>query len=320
MAGRYVPPHLRKQSQDKSNPEVSLQALQPSSAVTLEEITNHFFPIARDDENELKVPPIEGKGRTLHDSAETPGELAYVMLFAGANPRWEQDKIIFTKSSLELLSTVLADNPPGSAKEGLADPGQALRGAEDAAKGVMNKGGPIDRITNGATELGDHANGTTNGSDHGSDATSQCNQPSGGEHKTPIAVFKQIGPPKQHARSYEFEGWYNVERIEFLAPRSDGLVRMLEQKWSRTNGWGKTKWKDRNPAAWAESMSHRWAAVKFKEDETAQKERGGLKIERLPDPPKKSVNEMLAEMRVKETGVPDESKEDADARANAAQE
>ncbi|KAK3723450.1 hypothetical protein LTR37_001702 [Vermiconidia calcicola] len=297
MAGCYVPPHLRKQSQDKSHPEVSLQAQEPSSAVTLEEITNHFFPIARDDENELKVPPIEGKGRTLHDSAETPGELA-----------------------LELLSTVLADNPPGSAKEGLADPGQALRGAEDAAKGVMNKGGPIDRITNGATELGDHANGTTNGSDHGSDATSQCNQPSGGEHKTPIAVFKQIGPPKQHARSYEFEGWYNVERIEFLAPRSDGLVRMLEQKWSRTNGWGKTKWKDRNPAAWAESMSHRWAAVKFKEDETAQKERGGLKIERLPDPPKKSVNEMLAEMRVKETGVPDESKEDADARANAAQE
>lgn len=316
MAGRYVPPHLRKQTQDKSTPEVSLQAQEPSSAVTLEEITNHLFPKAKDDENELKALPIEGKGRTLHDSAETPGQLAYVMLYTGANPRWEQNRIIFTKSSLELLPTFLADNPPGSAKQSAADVGPALQEAEDGAGGSGTRSERTNGITNDATNLDDN----TNGVDHGSGDTSQYTQPSGVEHKTPIAVFKQVGPPKPHARSYEFEGWYNVERIAFLAPRSDGLVRMLEQKWSHTDSRGKTKWKDRNPAAWAESMSHRWAVVKLTEDETAQKERGALKIERLPDPPNKSVNEMLAEMRVKESGGALESKEDADAGANAAQE
>ncbi|KAK3701489.1 hypothetical protein LTR37_015463 [Vermiconidia calcicola] len=318
MAGRYVPPHLRKQSQDKSNPEVSLQALEPSSAVTLEEIVNHFYPISKEDENEGQSPPVESKGRTLHDSADTPGQLAYVMLFSGANPRWEQNRIIFTKSSLELLPKSLADNPPASEKEGAADPGQALQEAEDAARGTANRSERTNGITNGATKLDDHANGTTNGVDHGAGDARQSSQPGDADHKPPIAVFKQIGPPKPHARSYEFEGWYKVERIEFQAPHSDGLVRMLEQKWSHTDSRGKTKWKDRNPVAWAESMSHRWAVVKLTKDETAEKERGTLKIERLPDPPKKSVNEMLAEMRVKESRGADEKKEFADAETNAA--
>ncbi|KAI1417380.1 hypothetical protein F5Y13DRAFT_152676 [Hypoxylon sp. FL1857] len=42
-------------------------------------------------------------GSTFHDSQKRPGELAYVQLFANANPRWAADHIVFAKSNLKLL-------------------------------------------------------------------------------------------------------------------------------------------------------------------------------------------------------------------------
>ena len=72
------------------------------------EIDRYFWP-----GEDLKAALVE-KSKTLHDSASTPGVLTYVLLFNDANPRWESDGIIFTKSSLHLLPTDPADNGDGS--------------------------------------------------------------------------------------------------------------------------------------------------------------------------------------------------------------
>ena len=74
---------------------------------------------------------------------------------------------------------------------------------------------------------------------------------------------------------------------------------MLEQKWTKTKN-GRTFQEQRSSTGWESSLSLRWAVVKFVVDEGAEKERGRPKIERKPEPLSKGVNEMLAELRVKD--------------------
>ncbi|ORY67348.1 uncharacterized protein BCR38DRAFT_482968 [Pseudomassariella vexata] len=40
---------------------------------------------------------------TFHDSIRHQGQLSYMLLFSGANPRWQSDNIVFAKSHLKLL-------------------------------------------------------------------------------------------------------------------------------------------------------------------------------------------------------------------------
>ena len=79
---------------------------------------------------------------------------------------------------------------------------------------------------------------------------------------------------------------------------------MLEQKWTRTNSRGDTRAVKRDVSSWNESLSFRWAVVKLVKDAEAHTKRGPPKIERLPDedsPGTKTVNELLAEMRVRDS-------------------
>ncbi|KAJ8105564.1 hypothetical protein ONZ43_g7380 [Nemania bipapillata] len=45
----------------------------------------------------------DSRNSTFHDSKDHPQELAYMLLFFGANPRWTNDRIVFAKSKLALL-------------------------------------------------------------------------------------------------------------------------------------------------------------------------------------------------------------------------
>lgn len=127
---------------------------------------------------------------------------------------------------------------------------------------------------------------------------------SGGDEEAghPIAVFKQV-VKAQAGRSYKFEGWNKIALIDYLEPNSPELVRMLEQKWTKTKG-SKTTQEARSSESWQKSLSLKWAVVKLVKDEVAEAERGVPKIERKlneePPQPRKSVNEMLAELRVKD--------------------
>lgn len=122
------------------------------------------------------------------------------------------------------------------------------------------------------------------------------------ETRNPIAVFKQIESTQGRTAGFQFEGWYRVDGLEILEPRSPELVRMLEQKWSRKNKHGKDVIGQRRGVEWEKSMSYQWAVMKMKIDEDASGEKGEPQIERLVErvvtTPKKSVNEQLAELRM----------------------
>ena len=62
---------------------------------TVQEIHSHFRP--------ANVQFSACPESSLNNSAERQDELAYLMLFPGANPRWKDDRIVFAKSNLELL-------------------------------------------------------------------------------------------------------------------------------------------------------------------------------------------------------------------------
>lgn len=102
MSGRYVPPALRAKSQPSAPEDSPATRRSEVSHVdeglrSSSEISHYYWP--NEDARRSQT-----KSTTLHDSAQTPGTLAYVLLFKGANPRWNEG-IIFTKSNLDLLPT-----------------------------------------------------------------------------------------------------------------------------------------------------------------------------------------------------------------------
>lgn len=192
-----------------------------------------------------------------------------MILFEGANPRWESDHIIYTKSNLDLLPDIKDKGTQASDKE----PNEGL---QDEATTTPDSGG-------------------------------------GGKAGQAVAIFKQHGSRGTSA-AYTFDGWYKISRIQFLAPESDELVRMLEQKWTKVKG-GKTIQEARSSAGFKRSLSLRWAVVQFEKDDLAASERGVPAIERKAEPPRKSVNEMLAELRVRDVTNQAAAKETARSKA-----
>ncbi|GAB7358016.1 hypothetical protein MBLNU230_g0181t1 [Neophaeotheca triangularis] len=80
--------------------------------VSQRDIEHHYWPPTNDSDDTERPQ----HGGTLHDSATHPGQLTHIILYNNANPRWSADKIIYTKSGLELL-------PKPATGEGLVNPG-----------------------------------------------------------------------------------------------------------------------------------------------------------------------------------------------------
>jgi len=84
---------------------------------------------------------------------------------------------------------------------------------------------------------------------------------------------------------------------------------MLEQKWTKTDRKGNTRTVDRDAGSWKSSLTVRWAVVKFVPvDEAAERELGVPAIEPWSADAgtgrkAKGVNEMLNELRLKDTKV-----------------
>lgn len=289
----YVPPALRnKQTASQSeaqNPSDSLNVGGSHDLVSLEEVRNYFWPLDENGERHTS----DTLSRTLHDSSASPGRLAYVFLFNQANPRWESDHIIYTKSNLDLLPAELAGKVQASPDDaaGFGTSPQPKAAAGDA----------VDLAENGeATQKAVLDGGRTE-----SGASLALNQ---GEIRKgtagPIAVFKQVHRSKERrAHAFKFEGWFKIERLAFLEPQSPELIRMLQQKWQKTDRSGNVVQKKRDEKGWQESLSQRWAVIKFAKDQQANQKRGPPNIERIEEEgnhkkPQKTVNEILAEMRL----------------------
>lgn len=293
MSGRYIPPGRR------GKPENGTDEKPPSfdkdeSLVSLEDIKAHFWPTKEGELSRLSATPAENK--TLHDSAATPGRLAYLVLFHGANPRWEADNIVFTKSNLQLLPAELADDKSKAPSTGGAEEVPvAVPTDGDAERNQEVSQSNSTDIMNCPEQNGGSTEETTK---QPSDACSQQTQ------LGPIAVFKQARRGQQ-GRTFRFDDWYLIDKLALLEPGSAELIKMLEQKWTKKDKFGNIRQEERSEASWKASLSHRWAVVKLKKDEAAEKELGVPRIERLPDldpespkVAKKSVNEMLAELRM----------------------
>jgi hypothetical protein len=242
----YIPPHLRNKGvakrdevdenikqQENTNPDDDMQ-------YTQEDIMKYFWP------NET-ISEISTAGRfhgkTLHDSADRPGELAFLYLYHGANPQFSSDHVIYVKTGLNLL--------PGYDAKG----NKMMSNAQITAKA------------------------------------------------RPIAVFKQTFNAANKGGFY-FHGWFQITDIAILRPHTQELVDMLKNKFTYTKN-GKVFQKDRDEAHWNAALSMTWALVKLNKDPVALKNLGKPRIERglttvtpREQAPSKSVNEMLAEMRL----------------------
>lgn len=127
-------------------------------------------------------------------------------------------------------------------------------------------------------------------------------EPESQPDRVPIAIFKQHPRTGPTDHAFSFVGYYAISNVDFLDPGSDALVRMLEQKWSYIDKLGKAQETARTKESLHQALCQQWAVVKFKEVE--DQSLAPPQIEKLPDPerkqkaPKKSVDEMLEELRM----------------------
>lgn len=88
----------------------------------------------------------------------------------------------------------------------------------------------------------------------------------------PIAIFDQV--TKRQDGHFRFEGYYKITNLQYLPPQSAELYRMLEQKFSTMDRFGRVKQKARSAASWNASMSLMWAVIKMERDEEANSRLG----------------------------------------------
>ena len=110
----------------------------------------------------------------------------------------------------------------------------------------------------------------------------------------PTAVFDQKPNRCGFHTRFKFLGWYRVIRIEYLEPYSPGLIQMLDKKWAMVDASGQVRRRERPVSAWQESLGYRWAVLKLQEDEET------LKLNGKPSIQKSGVNQILAEMRMRD--------------------
>ncbi|EXJ60743.1 hypothetical protein A1O7_04896 [Cladophialophora yegresii CBS 114405] len=265
------------------------------------EIQHYFWP-EEDQGNGVG----NRQSKTLHDSAATPGALAYVLLFTDANPRWEIDGIIYTKSSLELLPQQPANRTedPAASSSG---PEVDLGDSTAPVPAQMPNVSPSEAETPESVK-DNHTSTATGASDFASKA--------GVNEKHPIAVFSQVRRAPYDVRTFRFAGYFSIAKLQMLRPHSPELLRMLEQKWTLTNPrTGQVRHRQRDAKGWEESLKLPWAVIKFQKDDNANATRGKPQIGRLEDvegdnvgggKERKGVNEMLRELRMKDSGATDE--------------
>lgn len=295
MNGKYVPPGRRQSAnRDSYKPDAN------KDLYSARDIKNYFHPApSNGSETPHRASNVSG---SLQDSAATPGKLAWVCLFndssGPANPRWDSDKIIVCKRSLRLLpgyveskklSDTEATETANTAKSvSTADTVQTPENTDTAETTEPAEPAPTAEIPE-TTETAKPVATLR-------EAETHQFQP----HHVPIAIFKQIPRTGKSDRVFSFIGYHTISHLEFLEPRSDALVRMLDQKWSYIDKFGEIQQKERTMESWNEALCKKWAVVKFQEQD--EEKFPPPRIERLPDPepqrvPKKSVNEMLAELR-----------------------
>jgi len=306
MESVYIPPHLRKKVEPTAVSDVPTTPVAIPSGVpswkfqersdddlyTVQEIHNYFWGEGAVTE--------DAHNATLHSSATNPNGLSWVLLFNGANPKWDEDGVIFVKSNLNLLTVATPPSEPRTVIA-VAVPTQRLD--------EPGKDGGVMLPTSSEVADEDYEEGSSSGTPE-----STTTEPLSNHHServlieySPIAVFSQ--PVPRASRSFKFIGWYEIEHLQILEPGSQGLLHMLWDKWKTKDKYGSNVPRQRGSVNWMKSMSYSWAVVQMKKDKEAMSSKGELKIERREDNEGmtgeregQSVNELLAKMRLEDEG------------------
>lgn len=125
-----------------------------------------------------------------------------------------------------------------------------------------------------------------------------------------VMIFEQQNGHRTVSNAmFRFIGYFNLSKMEVLEPHTPELVRMQEQKWTRTDKYGRPRPINRNAEGWKKSLSQRWAVLKFEKDEEATKELQPPQIKTISNrrgtdngsgQDRRGVNELLREMRLKD--------------------
>lgn len=327
----YVPPALRKKAGTEHQASPPGQGEAPPAKVnprrqsreelySVTDLRHHFWPHSSQEDAPLS---------TLNNSAERPFELTWLLLHKGQNPRWKTDNIVFAKTSLNLLPDYFEKKDKTIREWEKHDPQDS--NIEDQSSSLKQSSLDVQesRPRPTAEQNDHHEDQNADGSspevpkdaenvDTAFDVESiesytrrrqlRINsapaidwEPSAQPPLPPIAVFHEA-----HQKEYRFIGWYTISRVTILAPYSQELVRMLEQKWTVLDRFGNPKKEvGRDSSGWQRSLAYEWAVVKFEKTE-GQDTPAPPSIEHAippePEPPRKSVNELLAEMRLADKG------------------
>jgi hypothetical protein len=297
MESCYIPPHLRKNPAPAAEPgalskPAELSAAIPSSnsqgrsgvdLYTIQELHAYFWGEGAAGEDVCNT--------TLHASAGSPRSLSWILLFDGANPKRNDDGVIYVKSNLDLLPaiTVPSETQPVIAvvapKQPLDEPGGVMLPTNSRAPDEDHNQDPPDGIQNPtAAEPSFRRPKETTVTNH-----------------SPIAVFYQ--PIRHVSRSFKFLGWYKIDHIQTLEPLSRELADMLLEKWEEVDKYGYRLPPKRRFSIRLKSVYHKWAVVSMKKDEEATRSKGNPNIERhdqhegTPEESEGgSFNDMLADM------------------------
>jgi hypothetical protein len=313
MESCYIPPHLRKNPAPAAEPDALLNPAELSAAIpssnsqgrsgedlyTIQELHAYFWGEGAACEDVCNT--------TLHSSEGNPKSLSWVLLFNGANPKWNDDGVIYVKSNLDLLPaiTVPSETQPviavAAPKQLLDEPGE--------------EGGVMLPTNSKATDE-DRDQGPPNGMQNPTATEPSLRQPKETTvtNHSPIAVFSQ--PIRHVSRSFKFVGWYKIDHIQILEPLSRELADMLLEKWEEVDKYGYRLPPKRSFSIRLKSVYYKWAVLRMKEDEEATRGKGKPNIERhdqhegTPEESEgRSFNDMLADMGLEDGNREEESKE-----------
>ncbi|KAE9974716.1 hypothetical protein EG328_003673 [Venturia inaequalis] len=277
--------------------------------LSIRDIQHHFWKSESDGMTGF------GEHATLNNAADHKDGLAYILLFRGANPRWQSDKIIFVKSNLDLLPDYYerTDEWIDQYPRDIIEKNVAAEPAPTTSR-MMTRDVRL--------ELEDEEKAKASEPTEATEQPKKPSKPSLTELvpippldytpsvRRPIAVFEQIGG-RQSGESFKFAGWFELQHVAIIAPYSEALKRLLAQKWqSEVDKNGEVIIRPRDENRWRDSFEQEWAVVKFYPLQESDEAPPKLVVEKAP--PRKSVNDLLAEMKL--------GKENSDGNAGASTE
>ncbi|KAK6086594.1 hypothetical protein SCUP515_00160 [Seiridium cupressi] len=161
------------------------QLVEDADTIRCDDITRYFWP------RDYLMMTVDMKHATLHDSAARSGQLCYMQLYMGANPRWNSDEIVFAKSPLQILPGYIEQKEKSGPSWGLPEEdknstaGKASLQAEDSNDTVKRNDAPEANVIVSSTwdDAAGHsgvvkdATGTTNSTGENGHETNQTRSP-----------------------------------------------------------------------------------------------------------------------------------------------